>query len=100
MKKILLIAIAAAFTFSSCEDDVNVDDLLSYPPTIMSITPKSSVKIGDFSIKITLADGPKSPLANATIVLKDANGTELYSLTETLTGIMDSVIIPGSSFNA
>lgn len=100
MKKILFIAIAAAFIFFSCEDDINVDDLLSYPPTIMSVTPKTSVKIGDFSIKVTLADGPKSPLANATIVLKDANGTELYSLTETLTGIMDSVVIPGSAFNA
>lgn len=100
MKKILLIAIAATLIFASCEDDLNVDELLSYPPTIMAVTPRTSVKVGDFKIKVVLADGPKSPLANATIALKDANGTELFSVTETLSGLMDSVVIDGSAFNA
>jgi hypothetical protein len=101
MKKFILFSIAALLVFSSCEDDdLNVDELISYPPTIMSVTPKTSVKIGDFKIKVVLADGPKSPLSSATITLKDATGNSLFTTTETLAGMVDSVVVEGSTFNA
>ena len=70
MKKIFIIGIASLIALASCKDEVDVDSLLSYPPTIMSVTPKTSVKIGDFDIKVTLADGPNSPLSSATVTLK------------------------------
>ncbi len=100
MKKIFIISIVSLIAFSSCEDEINVDELLSYPPTVMSVSPKTSVKIGDFKIKVVLADGPKSPLSTATVTLKDAGGTQLFTMTEPLTGTVDSVVIDGSAFSA
>ncbi len=100
MKNIIIFSILSFIALSSCDDEINADELLNYPPTVMSVTPKTSVKIGDFSIKVTLADGPKSPLSSATIILKDASGTPLYTITESLAGMMDSVVIQGSAFNA
>lgn len=100
MNKIFIISIGLLIGLAACEDEINVDELLNYPPTIMSVSPRTSVKIGDFNIKITLADGPKSPLSSATVVLKDAGGSQLFTITETLTGTVDSVVIQGSAFNA
>jgi hypothetical protein len=101
MKKIFLFLILPLIILTACDDDdLNVDELLSYPPTIMSVTPKTSVKIGDFKIKIILADGPQSPLSNISLTLKNAAGTQLYTVSETLQGTIDSLVVPGSAFNA
>src|SRR5690606_4185944 len=102
MKKIFIIlwSIALIGFSSSCENELDVDSKLNFPPTVVSVFPKSSVKVGNFDIKVVFADGAASPLSTATLVLKDEAGNELHSITETLVGIKDSIVIEGSTFNA
>jgi hypothetical protein len=102
MKKLYIYFLIAAMLvqLSACRDEVDVDNLMNFPPTILSVTPKTGVKTGDFDIKVILVDGISSPLNTATVTLKDADGNELASVTKTLSGVKDSVLIEGSSFNA
>lgn len=102
MKKLYIYFLIASMLvqLTACRDEVDVDNLLSFPPTILSVTPKTGVKTGDFDIKVILVDGVSSPLSTATVTLKDADGNELASVTKSLSGIKDSVLIEGSSFNA
>ena len=102
MKKLYIYFLIASMLvqLSACRDEVDVDNLMNFPPTILSVTPKTGVKTGDFDIKVVLVDGISSPLSTATVTLKDADGNELASVTKTLSGVKDSVLIEGSSFNA
>ncbi|MFD0997988.1 hypothetical protein ACFQ21_01680 [Ohtaekwangia kribbensis] len=102
MKKLYIYFLIASMLvqLSACRDEVDVDNLMNFPPTILSVTPKTGVKTGDFDIKVILVDGISSPLNTATVTLKDADGNELASVTKTLSGVKDSVLIEGSSFNA
>lgn len=84
----------------SCQDEVDVDNLLSFAPTVMSVTPKNGVKTGDFDVKVIFVDGSNSPLSSATVTIEDADGNEVTSATKTLTGVKDSVVIEGATFNA
>lgn len=102
MKKIYIYFLIASMLvqLSACRDEVDVDNLMNFPPTILSVTPKTGVKTGDFDIKVILVDGISSPLSTATVTLKDGDGNELASVTKTLNGVKDSVLVEGSSFNA
>jgi hypothetical protein len=102
MKKLYIYCLIASMLvqLTACRDEVDVDNLLSFPPTILSVTPKTGVKTGDFDIKVILVDGVSSPLSTATVTLKDADGNELASITKSLSGIKDSVVIEGSLFQA
>lgn len=102
MKKLYIYFLIAAMLvqLSACRDEVDVDNLMNFPPTILSVTPKTGVKTGDFDIKVILVDGISSPLNTATVTLKDADGNELASVTKSLSGVKDSVLIEGSSFHA
>ena len=64
------------------------------------LLPKTTVKIGDFKIKVVVADGPQSPLSSITMTLKNSGGTQLYTVTETLSGMIDSLVVNGTAFNA
>ncbi|MEO7988243.1 MAG: SusF/SusE family outer membrane protein [Chryseolinea sp.] len=101
MNKLYIItAFISLVAFSSCQDKLDVDALTDFPPSILSVSPKTSVKIGEFKIKVALGDGASSPLASGTVTLKDADGNELFSKTETLTGVLDSIIAEAVDFDA
>jgi hypothetical protein len=102
MKRNLIILISfVSIALTSCEDGLDVNSKLNYPPTLVSIYPETSVKVGnEWDIKVVLADGPKSPLSSATVTLKDAAGNELYTITETLSGLKDSVVILNDAIGA
>lgn len=102
MKKILAILLLAAITtIISCREDFEVGDL-SFPPNVISLSPadNASVPIGDFNVKAIIVDGPGSPLASATIVMKDAAGNTIFTANETLSGTKDSVFVEGTTFDA
>jgi hypothetical protein len=101
MRKIYnLFFIATLVSLVSCQDEVDVDNLMNFPPTVLSVTPKTGVKTGDFDIKVVFVDGVSSPLSSATVVLKDAAGNEIASGAKALTGVKDSVVIAGSEFGS
>jgi hypothetical protein len=104
MKRILgILIVFASIALTSCEDELDVNSKLNYPPTLVSIYPKSSVKVGnEFDIQVVLADGPATPLSDATITLKTAgdNETEIYSVSETLSGQMDTVVVESEAFSS
>jgi hypothetical protein len=100
MKNIIYTMLISLFILSSCQDEIDADGLTNYPPSILSFTPKTSTKIGDFDIKVVFADGIKSPLTSGTVVLKDADGNEIFSTTEALTGTMDSIVVEGVDFES
>ena len=103
MKRVLFKIVAIAFIpFLACQDEVDVDGLLSFPPAIQESYPfdNGQVVIGGFDVRIVFADGANSPLKSASVVIKDAAGTELISVAEDLTGTIDSVNIEGAEFDA
>ncbi len=87
--------------FFSCQDRINVDGITSsYPPTIYTTYPLVSVKQGVFPIKVTFVSGASSPLKSATLTLKDKHGNQIYSVTESVDGTKDSVVVQGSTFKS
>ncbi|HEY9046686.1 MAG TPA: hypothetical protein VIN08_12355, partial [Ohtaekwangia sp.] len=101
MKYILILStFISLVVLSSCQDDIDVNNLTNYPPAILSYTPKTSTKIGGFDVKVIFADGPSSPLASGSITLKDKDGNEIYTTSKTLGGERDSIYVEGTAFNA
>ncbi len=101
--KILSLLLSTVLLFTSCgEDDLDIASLTDFPPGVLSITPADNGKVvaGDFTIKVEFIDGTASPLANGTVKLLDASGTELASKAESLSGTQDSIVIAGSEFDA
>lgn len=100
-KKIFIwLSLASLIMLAGCDDKIDVDSLMNYPPTIVSVSPKTSVKAGDFDVKVVFAEGPRTPLASATLVLKDALGGEVFRVTKELEGTQDSVVVKGKDFGA
>jgi hypothetical protein len=88
---------------TSCQpDEIDVAGNTDFPPSILSAfpAPDGRVVAGNFDVRVIFADGTTSPLRSATVVLMDSLMNEITSVTEELTGIQDSLIIEGSSFNA
>ncbi|MEM6722810.1 MAG: hypothetical protein AAF598_02170 [Bacteroidota bacterium] len=91
------------FVVSSCKkNEVDVDALTDFPPGILSISPADGAKAvaGVFDIVVVFADGTISPLASASVTLKDANGTELATASVTLEGTEGSITIPSADFDS
>ena len=102
MKKLFLyFSLIFAAALYSCQDKVeDVEGQLSFPPTIFSSSPTVSVKIGTFDLKAVLVSGPAAPLTSGTLTLKDETGKTLYTVTEALSGIKDSLVAKSSDFNS
>ncbi len=97
-----LMLLLAFIPLLSCRDEVDVDGLLSFPPAIKESYPfdNGQVVIGGFDVRIIFADGQNSPLRHASVSIQDAAGTELYAISEDLSGTLDSINIDGSEFDA
>lgn len=104
MKKFLSILISAVIAASawSCQDEIDVDKALNFPPAIMPETPtnQGQVVIGNFDVKIIFLDGAKSPLKSARLIMTDSQGNQIFSVSEDLQGTKDSVIVAGTTFDA
>lgn len=106
MKKIFqssLFLLGALLLVFSCKKEViDTAALTDFPPGIFSISPSDNGKVnqGDFDVTVKYLSGTASPLASATVTLKDAAGTQLATKTESLSGTSDSLTIPGSEFGA
>ncbi|MCB0593205.1 MAG: SusF/SusE family outer membrane protein [Lewinellaceae bacterium] len=101
--KLLSLLLGIVLIALSCsKDKLDGDALTDLPPGILSITPadKSKVVVGDFDIKVLLADGVNSPLASATVTLSDEFGNMLGTKTSALSGTRDSIVLEGSEFGA
>lgn len=102
MKKILLLLLlGCTVAVQSCRDEVEVGNL-SFPPSVLTMFPSDNgkVPIGGFDLRVVLVDGVGSPLSSATVTLKDADDTELYTLSKTISGTKDSVVVDGEEFDA
>ena len=88
--------------FACSKDKLDADALTDLPPGILSISPanNSKVVVGNFDVKVLLADGVNSPLASATVTLSDEFGNMLGTKTSSLSGTRDSIVLEGSEFNA
>jgi hypothetical protein len=102
MKNIVRYSFLFLAALVSCKDDVDVEGLLNFPPSIERMNPPAdgAVVIGDFDMNIVFVDGKGSPLKSASVSLKTASGTELFSTTQNLDGTRDSLFVDGTEFNA
>lgn len=97
----LFLGMAIGLVAMSCQDEVDVEGKLSFPPTVLSVYPKTSVKVGnDFDVKVIFVDGASSPLSSATLSLKNEAGTELFNVTKAISGNKDSVVVTSDDFDA
>lgn len=103
LKYKFLWVVLGLLTFTACEKmEVDQLALTDFPPGLLEISPADNGKvvIGDFDVKVVFVDGTTSPLSSGEVTLMDANGTELASSSKSLTGVRDSIVIEGSTFNA
>lgn len=87
----------------SCKKtEIDVDALTDFPPGILSVFPADGNKVvaGNFNITVVFADGTISPLASGSIVLKDAGGAELGSVSGNLSGTEDQLVLDSLAFGA
>ncbi len=101
--KLLLTLFLGVLVFVGCQkDEIDRAALTDFPPGILSVSPAdaSKVVLGGFDIVVHFVDGTISPLSTATATLSDADGTEIASATESLSGTADSLIIAGDTFGA
>ncbi len=90
-------------TLVACDrDEIDIAANTDFPPAILSSTPAADGRVvaGNFDIRVVFADGSISPLQSGTVTLMDSLMTEIASVTQDLEGLQDSIVIPGSSFNA
>jgi hypothetical protein len=97
-----LFALLGLLVTSCSKDEVDVEGLTDFAPGIVSISPSNNSKIvvGNFDIKVIVADGESSPLAEISLTLSDDMDNEIISETQALSGTRDSLVLEGSSFNA
>ena len=102
LKYISAIILLFTVLWSCDKQDIDVDALTDFAPGVVSISPTDGGKVvqGDFNLNIVFADGTNSPLSSGTLTLTDEGGNQLVSISETLTGVRDSLYVEGSSFNA
>ncbi|UZR97983.1 SusF/SusE family outer membrane protein [Chondrinema litorale] len=99
---ILLSFLLLVGVFSCSEDELDIDALTDFAPGILEITPSDGNKVvkGDFDIVAKFVDGTVSPLAEGTLKLMDNDGNEIASISKSLSGIADSLVLSASDFDA
>ncbi|MBB4080913.1 hypothetical protein GGR28_003552 [Lewinella aquimaris] len=88
---------------TGCErEEIDIAANTDFPPAILSSTPSANGRVvaGDFDVRVVFADGSISPLQSATVTLMDSAMNVLATADQPLSGIQDSVVIEGSTFNA
>ena len=63
-----ILVLAGLVAFSCTKDEIDVEALTDFAPGIVSITPANNSKIvvGNFDLKVIVADGESSPLSETT----------------------------------
>ena len=99
---ILLSFLLLVGVFSCSEDELDIDALTDFAPGILEITPGDGNKVvkGDFDIVAKFVDGTVSPLAEGTLKLMDNDGNEIASISKSLSGTADSLVLSASDFDA
>ena len=95
---LLLLTLAAG-----CErEEIDIAANTDFPPSILSSYPSADGRVvaGDFNVRVVFADGTVSPLQSATVTLLDSSMNVLVTQTSDLSGVQDSLVIDGSSFDA
>lgn len=92
----------ALYIFACKPEEINIKELTNFPPGILSVTPSDGNKVvkGNFDVKVQFVDGTTSPLASASVSVKDPGGKLLAKVDKALSGTADSIVIKGSTFNA
>lgn len=101
--KLLLTLFIGVLVFVGCQkEEIDRTALTDFAPGILSSFPADNgqVVLGGFDVVIHFVDGTTSPLSNATAKLTDADGNELASASESLSGTADSLFIAGDTFGA
>lgn len=100
LKIFSILAMAGGLMFSCTKDEIDVEALTDFAPGIVSISPANNSKIvvGNFDVKVIVADGESSPLSEATVRLTDEFDNTLAEATQGLSGTRDSIVIPGADF--
>ncbi len=101
--KLILTLFVGVLVFIGCQkEEIDRAALTDFAPGILSISPADATKVvlGGFDITVHFVDGTISPLASATATLTDATGNQITSVTESLSGTADSLVIAGNSFGA
>ena len=103
LKLSLLLVGFAALVFSCRKEELDLAALTDFAPGIASITPadKEVVAAGDnFSLKAKSFSGSISTLSSATLKLINEGGTEVKSVTKSIAGTADSLVVSGADFGA
>lgn len=103
LKLSLLLVGFAALVFSCRKEELDLAALTDFAPGIASITPadKEVVAAGDnFSLKAKFVSGSISTLSSATLKLINEGGTEVKSVTKSIAGTADSLVVSGADFGA
>jgi hypothetical protein len=100
LKYIFYLLALVLIGFSCSDDELDADELTNLPPGIVSISPDRDITFGYFDVVAVLADGANSPLSSATITLLDEFGNLLGTVTEEVSGLQDTIMLPGTDFNA
>lgn len=94
--------LGVSLVFSCKKEEIDTKELTNFPPGILSVTPSHNSKVdaGDFNITVRFLSGTVSTLASSTVTLTDDAGTEMITVTKSLTGTQDSIVIDGDDFGA
>ncbi|MFN3175289.1 MAG: SusF/SusE family outer membrane protein [Phaeodactylibacter xiamenensis] len=95
-----ILVLAGLVAFSCTKDEIDVEALTDFAPGIVSISPANNSKIvvGNFDLKVIVADGESSPLSEISVQLLDEFGNTLADATQAVTGTRDSIVVPGADF--
>lgn len=95
-----ILIVAGLLVFSCTKDEIDVEALTDFAPGIVSISPANNSKIvvGNFDLKVIVADGESSPLSEVSVQLTDEFGNTLVEATQSLSGTRDSIVVPGADF--
>ncbi len=98
----IIFVFAVLISVNSCKDKFDQLANSDFAPGIASTFPGENSKVvqGDFDLSAKFVDGTVSPLSEGIITLSDSDGAEIISVTKSLSGISDSVLVKGSEFNA
>ena len=91
---------AGLLVVSCTKDEIDVEALTDFAPGIVTITPgnNSKIVVGNFDLKVVVADGESSPLSEISVQLTDEFGNTLADATQSVTGTLDSIVIAGADF--
>lgn len=103
LKLSLLLVGLTALVLSCRKEELDLAALTDFAPGVASITPadKEVVAAGDnFDLKAKFVSGSVSTLSSATLKLTNEAGNEVKSVTKTIAGTSDSVVVAGADFGA